>query len=586
MTTVELNNLISWAKENGTEINDKLSFEPRQGHGISCIIKESLTESDKSGLIKVPKKMIISPQQADEFAASYLAGIKNNAANNTSLSFLLAKLKFDKANNDSFELYKKYKPYIDYLPIDGKGTGNPNFWSIEEKELLEGTDAGIFMKRNFLKLLEEWKKTVSQLNVNQYPQLKDEILEYEALKMGPVGGVSVNYLLNIKEVSWTSFTAYLWANCIINSRAFPYILWDQNEHKYRNHAFLLPIVDLLNMEDNNKSKCRWIIEDNKFLFNTLDNLSQLNQNSELYNNYGDKSNVEFLLNYGFCLKDNSSDTATLSLKIDPDVIKAAKAYGVTIPEDSTLDSLNYVLKRNQLIPFELINLFAYLVKLRSEKKGFTLRMKLEGLNQLRSIIKSKINGLKKGEQEAYRKISPTISKIIKTYRKSQKDIFQQTLEDIEKLEKHLLTDFKPFSFKKALTQDTRFLNSFLVVFGTKTYNDLIEKGVLDHAVLLWIMRIANKESYSDVDLPDKTVLPNFIYKQFENVENTVEIDQDDIAEYLPMYQSLFPALCKKVPSVYDRGNWTLNHLIFASTVADRLTYKRESNGEVFFIDPE
>lgn len=582
MSSEELHNLLEWAKSNDAFIHEKIGFEYREGHGVSCVIKESLEESEREGLIKVPKQMIITPELADEFAALELAEMKESSNNvNRNLIFFLAKMKFDK----STEGYEKFKPYVEYLPKNGKTTGNPYFWTMEEKELLEGTDAAVFMKRNFLRDLEDWKKAVSQLDISKYPQLKDELLEYEAFRMGPVGGVAVDYLLNKKEISWTSFTAYLWASCIISSRAFPYMLWVERDSKYKEHAFMLPIVDLLNSEDNNESKCLWTVEKGSFVFTTLDDVSKLEKGAELYNNYGEKSNVEFLLNYGFCMKDNSKDVATLTLKIDSEVIKGAKTYGVTIPEDSTEDSLNYVLKRGQPIPFDLINLFAYLVKLKSERKGFTLRMKLEGLAQLKAIIKSKLRTLKNITVIESSSVSSVNAKTIKTYRKSQKDIFQQTLDDIEKLEKHLLTKFKPFSFKKAISKDTRFMNAFLVVFGTRTYADLIEKGLLDHAVMLWIMRVANKESYTPEELPDSSVLPNFVYQQFEAVKSSVVIDETDISEYLPMYETLFPALCEKVPSVFGRGNWTLNYLIYAATVADRLTYKRESSGEVFFIDP-
>jgi hypothetical protein len=70
------------------------------------------------------------------------------------------------------------------------------------------------------------------------------------------------------------------------------------------------------------------------------------------------------------------------------------------------------------------------------------------------------------------------------------------------------------------------------------------------------------------------------------VKNTTTIDNDDIGEYLPLYESLFPALCQKIPAVFDKGIWTLNNMIYAGVVSDRLTYKRETNGEVFFIDPK
>lgn len=586
MSVEQVQNLLNWAKSNGAEINEKLSFQGSKDHGISCIINESLNEDEKPSLIKVPHDIIISPELADKFASQYLNTTTNDNINQN-LIFLLSKLKFDKSSPvmiDNENINEKFQAYIDYLPKDGKSTANPYFWTLEEKELLDGTDAFIFMKRNFLKNLEDWKKIVSNLDVSQYPQLKDELLEYEAFKMGPVGGVSVNYLLNIKEISWTSFTAYLWSNCIIRSRAFPYILFSKSNTKYKNSAFLLPIVDLLNSEDENKSKCRWTInENNQFVFNTLDDLSKLSKGNELYNNYGDKSNVEFLLNYGFCLKGNTNESTSLTLKLDPSVIEGARKYGVVLPIDSTDESINFELKRNQELSKNLINFFAYLVKLSSEKKGFTLRMKLEGLTQLKAIIKTKLKTLRQVDVVKSDVVSDANAKTIKAYRKSQKDIFQQCLEQIEKLEKQYLNDFKPFSFKKALTNDTRFFNSFLLVFGTRTYNDLVEKGLVDHAVLLWIMRIANRDAYTDIT--DKSIWPAFIFNEFQKVKNSIEIDNDDIAEYLPMYQSLFPALCQKIPAVFDRGNWTLNHLIYAATVADRLTYKRETNGEVFFIDP-
>lgn len=587
--TEKLQALLEWARSNGLYVNEKLTFKDTAEHGTSCIIAQPLEEQDKTGLIKVPKELLITPILADAFASEYLKGVNTSTSKNanSNLLFLLAKLKFDKTNRTVFQesnvdLSEQFKPYLDYLPDTGKALGNPYFWTMEEKEMLDGTDAYTFMKRDFLKDLEDWKKIVLQMDIAEHPQLKDELLEYEAFKMGPVGGVAVDYLLNIKEVSWTSFTAYLWASCVVSSRAFPYILFDQSS-QYKSQAFLLPIVDLLNSADDNQSKCRWTIEDNQFVFSTLDDLSKLRKNCELYNNYGDKSNLSFLLHYGFCLKNNDNESTTLTLKLDPSVIEGAKNYGVIIPKDSTEEVINFELRKNSPLSKDLINFFAYLVKLRSEKTGFTVRMKLEGSTQLRSIIKTKLKTLKKVDVVMSENVSEVNAKNIKLYRKSQKDIFQKYLEQIEQFEKQLLTEFKPFSFKKALQADKAFFNSFLLVFGTRTYNDLIEKGILDHAVLLWIMRIANKNIYTDI--PDTSIFPEFIYNEFEKVKNSTEIDSEDIAEYLPMYQSLFPALCEKIPIVYNHGDWTLNNLIYAGTVADRLTYKRETNGEVFFIDP-
>lgn len=585
----EVQSLVDWAKSNGAYINDKLSFKNVKDRGVCCIIEESLTNEDKKSLIKIPEDLIISPVYCESFAEKYLPNIQINSSNiNNIYLLLLSHLKFGKDDTilqSGLNLNSKFEKYINYLPNNGKLTGNPYFWNLEEKELLDGTDAHIFMKRNFLKLLNDWKQLVSNLSINDYPLLKDELLEFEAFKMGPVGGVSVDYLLNIKEISWTSFTGYLWANSIVQSRAFPYILFNKSDNFkniYKECGFLLPIVDLLNNHDENKSQCKWTIENNIFEFNSLDDLNSLKKGMELFNNYGTKSNLEFLLNYGFCIKNNDADSTTLTLKVDNSVVEGAKKYGVILPKDSSEEGINFTLTRKDLLPNNLIDFFSYLVKLRSEKKGFSLRMKLEGLTQLKAIIKTKLKSFKKIDVVIGGKITEFNGKNIKFYRKTQKDIFQQSMEQIEKFEKNLLTKFQPFSFKSALQKDAKFLNSFLIIWGIGKYNQFVENNILDQAVLLWIMRIANKDVYS---IEDKLNFPDFIYNEFEKVKSTVTVDNEDIAEYLPLYESLFPSLCQRVPDIYDRGIWTLNYLIYASVVADRLTYKRETNSEVFFIDP-
>lgn len=580
---LELQNILSWAKENGAKISDNLEFKYSDEKGVHAFVKENISTDKKSHLIEIPQSILFTPKYSESIF-DYLQGSDAAGKNpNAKSQLLLAKLKFD-SNDTLFEninLTQKFKPYLDFLPNNGQETNCPYFWSMPEKELLDGTDAHIFMKRQFLKSLEEWKVFATQLyqlNPNEYPQLKDELLEYEAFKMGPVGGVAVNYLLNIKKITWTSFTAYLWASCIFTSRAFPYMLFDKNI-KDLNTAFLIPVVDLLNHE--NERKVRWTVENNNFVFNTLDSDENIKAGMELFNNYGEKSNLDLLLGYGFVVNNNRYESATLTLQVDESVIDGAKSFGVKLPQDASVLGINFEITKSDTTPKSLIDFFSYLVKLTSEKKGITLRMRLEGISQIRSIIQTKINSLKSVEVKAHDNVKKERAEIIKKYRNTQKNIFQQSVEDLEKLEKKLLTKYKPFSFKAILKKDTKFSNALLLFFGTPTYDALVEHNYLDHAILLWIMRIANQEHYA---VEDQQLFPRFILDTFKDVKTSLKIENADVTEYLPLYEALFPKLCQNIPEIFGKGEWTLNNLIAAATVNDRLGYKRTVNSEAFFIE--
>lgn len=565
--------LTAWALKNGVTIDENVDFISGDTSGAFAQVKGDILGPN---IINVPRSLTITP----EYGQTVFSELNDDDDNvNGKLQLLLAKLKFDKCETitGDLNLSSKFKSYIDFLPCNGVETKSPYFWTMQEKDLLDGTDAHIFMKRRFLQSLKEWKKFASklyELDPKSYPQLKDELLEYEAFKMGPVGGVAVNYLLNIKPISWTSFTAYLWSSAIFTSRAFPYILFDQSANK--NSAFLLPIVDLLNHE--NGAKVRWTIENDCFVFNSL---VPLTPGMKLNNNYGDKSNLELLLGYGFVVNHNEYETATLTLQVDESVVNGAVNYGIELPSDSTSNGINFVLSKKEPLPESILKFFGYLSKLSSEKKGTSVRMRLEGLSQLRAIIQTKLNSLKKLEVIAGPEISQERAAVIKQYRNTQKGIFQQSIEQADKVEKSLLKTYKPFSFKTVMKHDTRFFNGLFLTFGLRAYEDIVENNMLDHYILLWIMRIANKDKVSK---EDQVNFPQFIYDTFMDVKKTTKVDDDDVTEYLPLYESLFPSLCQKIPEVFGDGEWTLNNLIFAGTVSDRLVYKRLVNNEVFFVE--
>ncbi|GME85078.1 unnamed protein product [Ambrosiozyma monospora] len=208
-------------------------------------------------------------------------------------------------------------------------------------------------------------------------------------------------------------------------------------------------------------------------------------------------------------------------------------------------------------------------------------MKLEGLSQLREILESKIFLFKTFRTPAGADVSSRVSKIVKSYRNTQRALFQKAVDEINKLEKKILKKYKPLSFKTVMKTDQRFAMSLLLAFRITRYEDLIAKGMLEHAVLLWIVRNVNKAKYHDVN-PD--TFPDFISKTFEDVKNLIQVTEDDFKEYTPLYRSLFPVFLEKVPEIYEKGDWSVENFIIAGTVKDRLEFIRPSSNELFLLD--
>ncbi|VEU21865.1 DEKNAAC102826 [Brettanomyces naardenensis] len=572
----KLQELLEWAVQNGTYIDKRISFQEIEGRGISAVINSDIDSGEN--LIKVPKDIFLTPDIAESY---FKSNWKAEHDRNEQLQLLLARLKFEKEDTivDGVNISQKMAKYVDFLPSDGRSTGLPYFWTEEEKDLLRGTDAEVYLKTFMNAIVDEWYSAVSGL---EGVALTDDIERfYTDYKRGDYNkGMAI--FLEQKIDDWTSFPAYLWAHCILASRAFPCALIDPSTTTKLHKAFLIPVLDLLNHKE--QTTVSWKYQDSKFVsFNTTEDPQNLKKGHELFNSYGDKPNDQLLLGYGFIIPDNELDTTTLTLKVDKDTVDGARQFGVKLPSDASELGINFVLKTNDALPEELVDFFAYLVRLKSEDGIYTTRMKLEGLANLRSILDTKVNVFRNFKFITSNRTSPDVVKLVRVYRTSHKVMFQSALDEALKLEKHLLKKYKPLSFKKVLKLDKTFFNSLLLTFGVMNYDDLVRKKLLDQAVLLWIVRNANKEHYSD---EDPSMFPAFIYDTFIDVKKNVPVTAEDVVEFREIYKSLFPALSERIPEVYGVGDWSPRNFIVAGTVSDRLTFKRPANSEVYFLKRE
>lgn len=552
----KLEDCIQWAIKNGTIIDERIHFKESLISGISAIVGDTLATEEP--LIQVPSKLLITNEKALE-SFQVTDDVIDKKSPNSLVQLYVAKLKFDKG------MPSMYQPYIDLLPLKLE---QPYFWEWKELQMIKGTDLYLVMKQRLPKLLQEWMSLLKKLSLEP----SDKMEELMAADLDLVEYVS-KYRETNEEISWNSFAAYVWSDGIFASRAFPKIALS-DKCVSLNEAFLYPVVDFLNHK--NDVKVRWSFQNGKECFFSQESLKS---GEELFNNYGDKSNEELLLSYGFVQDNNQYDDARLTLRLDSQLLDGAEELGVSLSEERVTDnSVQFKLKKDTL-PNNLVQLFALVHKLRSEN-GINLRNTLEGIDSLQSIMMQKVEFFR--QKTRIDASSSRRLQILRKYFDQQRKLFQLSIENGQKLQKELIKSHSEFltSFKTIFKNDKQFANSLLVTFGVTKFDDLITKNCMNQILLLWIVRVANKNEYSK-KLPFE--VPQFIYDTFQEVSSTIVIEKEDVLQMMGFYQSMFPSLSQKIPEIYGQGNWRIRQFIVADTVMDRLVWTRKLTQEPFFV---
>lgn len=567
MTSIEqIDVCINWCKANGAHVDDRIVFKATRSAGITAIASSSI--ATEKPLISIPKTLLITNDLAKrEFGLSESDVCQGNP--NALVQLFTAKLKF------ASEVKSFYAPYIDLLPLK---LDQPYFWSIEEISLLKGTDLHLMIKQNLLKMVSEWLTLVDTLKLT--PDDLDFYNQVKSSQDADILSLISDGKLNITEkTSWASFPAYVWATSIFNSRAFPQLIIDGNISNI-NEAFLYPIVDLLN--HRNDTKVRWTFEDDSVEFISL---QRLKDGEEVFNSYGDKSNEELLLNYGFVQENNTYDYTRLSLRLDEDTLRDSPKFGIDLKKHTVGGNcVQYKLSNKEPLPDELIAFFGYLCKLKPETR-LTVRGILEGQDQLYSILMQKTEFFKKNAKVDLSKIKFTSSRVlqnIKEYFNSERKIYNRSLEALQKAQKQIMKKHTTSmtSFKTIYKSDKEFANTLLVAFGITKFEDLTSRGCMKEALLLWIVRTSNKNSY-----PRKLSYqpPAYIFDCFQDVSKSIVIEKADVMEFMSFYKKLFPNLSERIPETFAVGDWKIRQFIVADTVMDTLVWTRKLTDEPYFI---
>ncbi|KAH3673047.1 hypothetical protein WICPIJ_009933 [Wickerhamomyces pijperi] len=570
----QLEALLTQFKTLGGYIHPSINFQISSEKGIHAIY--NCTEPLKADpqtpteIIKVPDELTLSIKLAEEvFGVSVFPTGNRNGL----LLFLLAKLRFDPGETFAGEeiLSQKFRNYLDILPT-GREIGTPLFWDADERDLIYGTDAISNMNNAMPTFIEEWYRVVNRLPKQLRPESFAEDLKfYENFKKTRNNFKPEQYVSYYNNpTSWTSFPAYLWAYAILTSRGFPYFVNPKNSARDVNEAVLIPVWDLLN--HNITASIEWEFNDTTYDFKVKE---PLNSGDEVLNNYGAKNNETLLLNYGFVLEKNEADSAGITLAIPADIpVSEALAFGLKLKTHQ----VSYTLDKLHRFPDELPDLLAYLVKTR-EEKALTLRNKLKGIEQLEVILQSKIEILKNKPNPKAGSLNSNYVKAAKIYKNTQRYFFQMALEETLKLEKSLLKKYKPLSFKTVYKNDTRFANAVLLSFGIEDYEKLSATDDIKHALLLWVIRVGNKKQ---VAKDQQANLPEWIYERYQHLLKTYTVDSSQVREFAGYFKSMEPVL-RKVPEVFQVGDWNLRAFVIADAFISECTFTREVNNEVFFL---
>jgi hypothetical protein len=210
-------------------------------------------------------------------------------------------------------------PYIRLLPQPDQPETMciPIWWSEADRAFLNGTNAEPPIKKRKKLWDEEWRRGIDLL--------RDNLSDWE----------KYTYIL------------YQWAATIFGSRSFrasltipEELLVDDSDESLaqtldhvRKDRFsvLLPVLDIGN--HNGVNQVDWSRDVTAGIF-SLSTREPILKGTQVYNYYGDKSNSELLVGYGFILADVSKDRVNLKVTPQPDALLLRRLQACHVIQDS------------------------------------------------------------------------------------------------------------------------------------------------------------------------------------------------------------------------------------------------------------
>lgn len=499
----KLDQLLAFAKDNGVSLPQNVGFKNVEGKGICCIASDDIEQA----VFQLPSHLIITKDLSNKH---FRDQVKSKEHHNTWLKLFLSKLKFsdEMIILDNENITKLFRPYIMALPSQ---VDSPLGWNPSELALLNGTNLYTSLKEKLQSIYDEW------WNVIEGTSFQTRQYNIEQLSIDEIYEQITSKVFSEKILDFFSFPAFLWSHLMFTSRAFPERVINPYCDEY--NVILLPVLDLLNHE--NRSKIQWSCSsEGSFIFEKLEPVSK---GTEICNNYGAKGNEELLYGYGFVVDGNEFDNLALKLKLPLPVVEKILADGsvylptfddyTTYAFDTVKDTRGNQKKTNDTKPLKalenfadgilyfinadlenlkpLMDLFSLLSK-NDNESALSLRCQLTALQSLKNALKQKLYLIIDAEPLESQKDYATCEyrkQCAAIYKSGQISILKDSINNIKRLQKHILTAYKPYlaSIKSIMKHDRGFQKDYHELYD-QTNNaapaDLIDE--FEYAVA-WLM---------------------------------------------------------------------------------------------------
>ena len=250
----EYNNLISWIRNNGGFISDKIT--PDESSEFNRIMLSNKTLSKNELISFIPEKIILSSINPLLNSICRRAYGLYHSSDLECITFFMT---LDKFNKTSF-----FKPYYDYLPKFDMG-GAPTSFSEKKLKFYEELEFDLYVGISNHKLQ------------NAYNEEVEKILEEKGIK-NPFEEFKYNYEL-VKSRNF--------------ARPGSDFFFDLNS--------CVPFIELLNHDNNYNTDFEFDEKNKGFILKAV---RDINLGEELTLSYGNESNINLFVTYGFTLKNN------------------------------------------------------------------------------------------------------------------------------------------------------------------------------------------------------------------------------------------------------------------------------------------
>jgi hypothetical protein len=358
--TSDIQNLVQWAETWGTHLDERVEIYQDQVTGLSFRATRDIDAKTKilqcsyqttlSYLNAIEATSWFQIRQSEPFPSEFIDALKPEHPNVIGHFFLIQQYLM---GEKSF-----WWPYIHLLPQPYKpeNMAIPIWWPEADQTFLGGTNAEPPIKKRVELWKEEWERGISLL--------RDRFEKWEAYTYG----------------------LYQWAATIFGSRSFRASLTIPREllqdferdglslilEHIRKDQFsiLLPIMDIGN--HNGVNQVRWAPDPFSGLFN-FSNTEIFKEGSQIYNYYGQKSNSELLVAYGFILPNPELDTLNLKLTPSPSALRLRRSQTCHIirdpnPEQEVMFTLKMAPDVQGLFSHGLIDMISCMVVNRRERR--------------------------------------------------------------------------------------------------------------------------------------------------------------------------------------------------------------------------